>query len=264
MIAWPACVAVPPRTAWTNNGMNAIAPNSATPTRNTTTSERAITGVRNRSSGRIGSAVRRSTATNAPSRSTAVATTQTQSAARRFVAERNQQCADAGKQQSGAKPVDLDGGHPARRRIRGGNDRRGQQPERKIQEEHPAPVQVVGHVSADQRPGDRRETPDAAEQRLRARPLGERVQLADDRHAERDDAAGAEALHGARQDQLHHRRRRAAEQRADEKDSDAGQVDPAAAVQIGETAPDRHATPSTSADTRRTPSCNAPGRRASR
>ncbi len=52
---WPASVAVPPITAWTNSGTNAMAPKSATPTRNTTASVREITGCASRSTGRIGS-----------------------------------------------------------------------------------------------------------------------------------------------------------------------------------------------------------------
>src|SRR5687767_15436746 len=68
VIAWPASVAVPPRTACTNSGMNAINPKSATPTRKTTSIERAITGDLNKSSGSSGSAARRSRITNAVSR----------------------------------------------------------------------------------------------------------------------------------------------------------------------------------------------------
>jgi hypothetical protein len=48
--------------------MKAIAPNSASPTRNTTTSVRVMIGCRRRSTGRIGSGVRRSTQPNAVSR----------------------------------------------------------------------------------------------------------------------------------------------------------------------------------------------------
>ena len=65
---WPAWVAVPPMTPCTKSGTNAMAPKSATPTRNTTISVREITGCASRSTGRIGSVCRRSTMTKATNR----------------------------------------------------------------------------------------------------------------------------------------------------------------------------------------------------
>ncbi len=153
---------------------------------------------------------------------------------------RHQQAGDAAEQQRGAEPVHFRLGGARARWIRDGDHRCRQDTERQIQVEHPAPRQRVGDIAAHERAGNRRDAPDAAEQRLGACALFERVQFADDRHAERDDGAGTHSLDRAKHDQLRHRCRGAGEGGSRDEDGDAGEIQPAAAVQIGQPPPDRH------------------------
>ena len=55
------------------------------------------------------------------------------------IAERNQQCGDAAKEQGRAGPVDPRRCRRWTRRIGGGDDDRGEDAERKVQIEHPSP-----------------------------------------------------------------------------------------------------------------------------
>ena len=172
----------------------------------TTNNVRDTIGSPNSSSGSSGSAVRRSTITNTVSRTAAAASHGTTRVG--HIAECNQQCGDAAKEQGRAGPVDPCRCRRRTRRIGGGDDDRGQDAEREVQIEHPSPRQRVGDVATDERSGNRRHAPHAAEQRLRAGALIECVEFADDRHAQRDDSAGAEPLEGAEGDQLRHAGRR--------------------------------------------------------
>ena len=215
-----------------------MAPNIAMPVMNTTTSEYDTTRWRNRSSGRMGSLARRSTTTSAAS-SAAVAASHGSiivvvppTATSRHVTPPNSSAAPS--QSIFAAEVRVLGGYAMR------DHNRRQDTERQVQVEDPAPRQRVGDIAADERAGNRRDAPDAAEQRLGACALFERVQLADDRHAERDDGAGAQSLDRAKDDQLRHRGRGAGQRGSQDEDGDAGEIQPAAAIEIRQPSPDRH------------------------
>ena len=94
------------------------------------------------------------------------------------------------------------GGRPASRYLRlrtapllgqraVNNDRR-HQADRQVQVEDPAPRDGIRDDAADERSHNRRDAPDAAEHRLHPRPLGQRVDFADDRERQRNQAAGAQ------------------------------------------------------------------------
>ena len=167
------------------------------------------------------------------------------------------------KSSAAPQPVDLHALARAHRRIGERDHREREQAKRHVDEEHPAPGERVGDVAADERSGNRRQAPHAAEHRLRLGSLLERVELADDRHAERDDGAGAEALDARASD-------RAASStlamphitEPEQEHHDAGQVHAAPAVEIGKAAPDRDRRRGRQQVGRKTPSCSAPGRRA--
>ncbi len=205
---------------------------------NTTTREYDTTRWRNRSSGRIGSLARLFDEDERGEQRGRRG--QPRQHHGRRPADRNQQGRDAAKQQRRAEPVYFRGGCPGAGRIRQRDHDRRENAQRQIQIEDPAPGQRVRDVAADQRAGDRRDAPDAAEDRLRPCALLERVQLADDRHAERDDRAGAQPLDRAEDDELRHRGRRARERGSQDEDGNAGEIQPPASIEIRQPSPDRH------------------------
>ena len=115
----------------------------------------------------------------------------------------------------------------------------GGEADRDVDEEDPAPGQVVGEDAAQGGADHRRDRPHAGEVALDLGPLLERVEVADDRHRHRLDGAGAEALDRPEHDQRGHPPCDAAGQRADEEDPDADQHHRLAAVEVGELGEDR-------------------------
>ena len=113
-------------------------------------------------------------------------------------------------------------------------------PNGRFQIEDPPPRQRVGDIPADQRSGDGGDAEHTAEHRLDARAFRQRVQLADDRHAQRDDRACTESLDRARGDEHGHRGRGSGRGRPHQKNGDAEEIDAPAAVQVGQASPDRH------------------------
>ena len=211
-----------------------MAPNIAMPTRNTTASVRAMTGVWSRDERQHRIGARRSTKTN-------------RRAARRSQPATIRAASPPSAISSALMPAKRSAAPSqstrtcrvsARARIRQRDDGRSRT-ERDVEIEHPAPGERIGDVAADKRAGDRRDAPDAAEERLRAGALRQRVELADDRHAQRDDRAGAEALNRPRGDQHDHRGRGARQHRPNEEDDDPSRY-MRRAVEIGEPPPDRH------------------------
>lgn len=82
------------------------------------------------------------------------------------------------------------------------HDRGRAKPERHVDEKDPRPREMVGDEPAGERPGDAREAPDAAEHALDLRPLLGRVDVRDDRHADRHERPGPEPLDRAEDDEL--------------------------------------------------------------
>ena len=181
-----------------------------------------MTGSRTSESGRIGSAARRCASDEASEQDDRRGKPQ---AARPGVAtDRDQQRADSREEQRRPQPVNLHLPRQSRGGIRERDDGHAAESERHVQIEDPPPRQCVRDVAADERAGDRRHTPDAAEECLCPCALRQRVELADDRHAHRDDGARAEPLNRPGRNQREHARRRTRHHRTDQENSDAQQI----------------------------------------
>ena len=116
----------------------------------------------------------------------------------------------------------------------------GTQAQRQVDQEHPAPGQVFSHVATQHRTGHAGHGVHAAEITLIATALPWRHDVADDRLADRDHAAGTDALKNPRQHQLFHALGHAAEQRRQGEQAHAEQHQLATPVQVAEFAVDRH------------------------
>src|SRR6185503_4061915 len=90
--------------------------------------------------------------------------------------------------------------------------------QRDVDVEDPAPGEMRGEVSADQRPGDARKPEHRAEDSLVATALARWKNVADDRLTGDDQASAAETLYGAEDDQLRHVPAQAAQRRANQED----------------------------------------------
>ena len=119
------------------------------------------------------------------------------------------------------------------------DDERRNQADRQVQVEDPAPRDGIGDEAADQWPHNRRDAPDAAEHGLHPRPLGQRVDFADDRERERNQPSRAQTLHGAEEHELRHGLRHAGQHRPGEEQRNRREIEPAATVQVGQPAPER-------------------------
>ena len=202
------------------------------------------TRMRKRRSGRIGSAARRSATTKAT-----------------VVRDRDRhqredgrrvpgvgRAAEAGEeddrrqrrgQEPGAGVVD-DVAAPCRRRLEhDGDDRQRGGADGQVDVEDPAPREVLDEVAAEQRPDDRRDAEDRAEEALVAAAIAWRDDVADRRHRGHDQPAAAQALQGAEGDQLAHVLRHAAQGGADQEQHDRDLQHELAAVQVAELAVDR-------------------------
>ena len=105
------------------------------------------------------------------------------------------------------------------RKHDGGHDKR-DDAERDVDVEAPAPGEVLGEQAADRRSGDARDREHRHAVGLVLASVARREDVAGDRHRERHDPAGAEALDGAAGDQLDHRVREPGQHRSDEEDAD--------------------------------------------
>nr|WP_193318990.1 hypothetical protein [Nonomuraea phyllanthi] len=95
---------------------------------------------------------------------------------------------------------------------------------------------MLGEVAAEDRPGDRGQGEDRAEDALEPGALAGRDQVADDRHVEDHEAARPDALQGAEGDELAHRLREPAQGRPGDEHDDGRQVEVLAAVHVAELA----------------------------
>ncbi len=116
----------------------------------------------------------------------------------------------------------------------------GQQAERDVDREDPAPGVEIGEYAADDRPDHRGDRPHAGQVALGLRPLGEGVHVAGDGDRHRGDGSRAEALDRTEEDEGEHVHGQAAEDRADQEQADPDEHDPLASVDVGETAVDGH------------------------
>jgi hypothetical protein len=133
-----------------------------------------------------------------------------------------------------AKVVDLVL-HLVARHVQGqGEVDEGGAADRHVDIEDPAPGQAVGDVPADQRAGDhgqRHRRHDVAHV-LTALTGGH--QVPDGRYRADQEPTGAEALQGAKHDELVHRVRQAGQRRADQEDDDRGHEQALAAIQVAQ------------------------------
>ena len=156
--------------------------------------------------------------------------------------ERQHQRTDADHQEDAAEVIDavlaaLDALAQKQREHRDADE-----PDRDVDPEHHRPVHILDEKGADRRPDHGGKPPHGRAEALDARPLGRRVDVADDRDRDQLDRAGADPLERAKQDQHDHRAGKAAQRRADQKDRGPDKEDAFSAVEIGEAAVqrDRH------------------------
>ncbi len=119
------------------------------------------------------------------------------------------------------------------------HDQDAQDADRQVDQEHPAPVVIVGQPAAEHRPEDRPDHHAAAEQRHRLAVLFARVDVEQGRLGERHDERAADALERAEQHHLAKRRRRRAQHRGDGEQHDRNQQQPLAPDLVGQPAADR-------------------------
>ncbi len=187
------------------------------------------TGLPKRWSGITGSATRRSTRTKSTSRR-AESTSSPMPTGRRAspapISTRPTSSAEiAGREHAHAEQVER-GAEPGPPLVaqadRDGH--RGEQAEREVDVEHPAPRHAIGEEPAHERPDQRGHAPDAREIALHLRPPLHAVEIADDGHADRDQGARAQSLQGAEGDELLHAARQPGERRAEEEEREPRQV----------------------------------------
>ena len=115
----------------------------------------------------------------------------------------------------------------------------GEPAERDVDEEDPAPAEVLGEHPAEGRADHRGGAPDAGDVALHPGPLLDRVEVADHGDGHRQHRAGADALHGAGDDQRRHAPGHAAQHRAGQEHGDAEEQHRPAADDVGELAVER-------------------------
>ena len=145
-----------------------------------------------------------------------------------------------GHQQQAAGPVDLaqpvidrQPGHLGQQQCQRGNR------ERDVDPEDHRPVQVVGEEAADNRPEQAGEQPDTTEIGLVLTALAGADHVRDHRLDHRHDAAAAEPLQAAGEDQDRHVRRQRADHRADDEQAERRDDHGAAAIDVAERAEHR-------------------------
>ena len=116
----------------------------------------------------------------------------------------------------------------------------GRDPERDVHEEDPPPGDEVREHTAEGRADERRDPPDAGDVALHLGPLRDRVDVADDRHADRLDRARAQPLHEPERDQRRHAPGEPAQHRPEHEQPDAEKHDRLPAALVRELAVDRH------------------------
>src|SRR5690606_23648816 len=142
-----------------------------------------------------------------------------------------------GGDEEGAEVVDDVPGGPAGQVQHRRDDGEGDDPDRHVDVEHPAPAQVFGEQSAEQRAEHAGGAEDRAEQALVAPAFAGRDEVADDRHGQHDQPAAAQPLQGAVADQLRHVLGRAAQHGAHQEDHDGDLEQLLAPVLVAQLAP---------------------------
>jgi hypothetical protein len=121
-----------------------------------------------------------------------------------------------------------------------GDEGEGDEAEREVDREDRPPAETHGEESPEEGADEAREPPDAAEEALDPRAFLDGVEVSRDRERDRQQAPRPEALEGAGGDEMRHRPGERAGERAGEEDGGREEEDPAAAVQVGQAAEERH------------------------
>ena len=241
----PDEVADVPITPCTKSGTYEIVPNIAIPTSAMQATLPATIGLRRISNGRIGSRARRSTSAKTASRTAATTSAPTTCALAQGYSLPPQTSPSssapipAASTPAPSQSIEWSRQRRAPRHRQGDDDER-DAADRQVDEEDPAPARVVDDEAADRRPDDRRRGEDRADQALPAAAVARRDDVADHGEREREQPAGADALHRAEDDELGHRRREAAERRAEQEDDDREEEQVLAAVDVAELPVERH------------------------
>src|SRR5579859_364783 len=243
VISAPELVALMPSTPWNTSGVNRIEPNMPNAVRKPTTIATVNVGFLNSSSGTIGCSTRDSTQMNAASISAAKARRPRTSGGPRVVAgdgERDQERHDAGGEGGRAPEVDV---APRGLRADVGQARQhhhyGDDADRDVDLEDPAPAPVVGDPAAGGRADDRAEAEHGAEESLQAAALLGREEVADDGEDGGEQDAAEKALHAAGDDELGHVLGQAADGGRDHEAEHAEEQERLAPEQVAELAGDR-------------------------
>ena len=142
--------------------------------------------------------------------------------------------------QSGADEVELVAAVVARQALQlHVRQKRRRRRQRHVDPEYHRPVQMLGDESAEHRPAAAGDDPDRAGIGLVVAALARRHRVGDDRLGERHDAAAADALQAAAEDQHQHARRHRARRRARHEHADRDQHHAAPAVDVAELAVER-------------------------
>ncbi|MNH00129.1 hypothetical protein D3C79_593150 [compost metagenome] len=118
--------------------------------------------------------------------------------------------------------------------------RQGENPQRQIDIEDPAPGEMLHQPPAEQRPDHRRQAKHPAEQPLIAPAIGRWDHVAHHRHGHYQQTAATQSLQCPHQDQLRHVLRQSAQHRTEQKHHDGDLQHDLAAEQIAELAIQRH------------------------
>jgi hypothetical protein len=114
------------------------------------------------------------------------------------------------------------------------------QPDRQVHVEDPAPAQVVGQVTAQERPDDARQAENTAENALNAAALSRRKDLRDDRKDGRREHTTGQPLQSAKDDELGHVLAETAQGGGQDEHGRAAEQEELAAVHVRQLAGDRH------------------------
>ena len=121
----------------------------------------------------------------------------------------------------------------------GADDDEGEDADRQVDVEDPAPAEVVDEKAAEQRADDRRNAEHGAEETLVLAAFAWRDDVADDRQRRHDQAAAPEALQGPERDQFGHVLADPAERGADQEDGDRRLQDDLPTIEISELSVER-------------------------
>ena len=238
--ASPVSRAVQPHTLVANRTRHRLAANSAAPNAIVPALDARTQRVRRSAGSSTGAAIRRVRATSSPPIASAAANVPSVAARgpapRLALDERERQRAGGAGQQDGAGHVGRRGLDRARLAQPAQAEPDGEQADRHVDHEDPAPAAGLHEQAAERRAERGRHGADRAPGGDRGRPLLRREGGEQERQGGRDHRRRADALDGAGGDQRARRGRHGTGARGDREQRDTAQIDPAAADPVGRAA----------------------------